>query len=93
MSRETTRDDTTETAEWRNFLAATSSAIMPCVNGPEWTSDDQQQQRRAAALCNGCNALRECRAYAFAVQERHGVLGGLTEADRKRHRRQQRGAA
>ena len=38
----------------------------------------------ASALCSGCPALTECLAYALAVDERFGIWGGTTAAERHR---------
>lgn len=37
----------------------------------------------AQSICAGCGVSTECREYALAVAEPHGVWGGMTEADRK----------
>jgi WhiB family transcriptional regulator, redox-sensing transcriptional regulator len=42
-----------------------------------------QREAAAKAVCAGCPALVECRAYALAQEELYGVWGGLGEADRR----------
>mgnify|MGYP003378111403 CR=1 FL=1 len=37
----------------------------------------------AVAACLGCAVRTECGEYAVAADERYGVWGGLTEADRR----------
>ena len=76
-------------------LAALTSAMLdvftPCGSGAvEWWSDNVRQQRRAAQLCTGCSLLEKCRDVALNNNITDGVWGGLTPADRKRIRRQQR---
>ncbi|WP_432491645.1 WhiB family transcriptional regulator [Kineococcus gypseus] len=49
--------------------------------------------REAKRVCQGCEVRRECLEYALARDERFGIWGGLSERERRRLRRQQRGAA
>jgi len=37
---------------------------------------------RAKAICNACPVVEECRAYALANRESHGVWGGTSVAER-----------
>ena len=48
----------------------------------EWHEDVGAEG--AARLCAGCPALTECRDYALAAREPHGVWGGLIPAERSR---------
>lgn len=41
----------------------------------------------AKAICATCPVIAECLDYALSAGERHGVWGGLTEAERERLRR------
>ncbi len=61
---------------------------VPCREGDlestkKWISSDPTEQRRAAAACAECTPLAMCREYAEANPLAAGVLGGLTETDRK----------
>lgn len=44
-------------------------------------------RKRAAALCEGCPVIEQCRWYALEAEEDDGVWGGLCEADRALLRR------
>ncbi len=49
------------------------------------TSDGE---RAAKAVCAGCPVRSECRTYALAQEELHGVWGGMTEDERRTERMQ-----
>jgi len=49
--------------------------------------------REAKRVCFACEVRQECLEYAVAHDERFGIWGGLSERERRRLRRQQRGAA
>jgi len=71
---------------------------------PEWTRDALCAQtdpeaffpdkggstRPAKSVCRDCPVLAECRDYALARGDLHGVWGGLSERERRRVRRQAR---
>jgi WhiB family redox-sensing transcriptional regulator len=44
----------------------------------------QAREQVAKAICARCPVVDVCAAYAVAAQERYGVWGGLSEADRRR---------
>jgi WhiB family redox-sensing transcriptional regulator len=48
------------------------------------------RESAAKALCRACPVVEPCREFALATGERHGIWGGLTEADRRRARHPQR---
>lgn len=55
-----------------------------CANDRErWFSPTPGEVAEAVATCLVCPVLAECRAYAMAADERHGVWGGLTEGERR----------
>jgi WhiB family redox-sensing transcriptional regulator len=46
--------------------------------------------RKAKAVCASCPVVSECREFALAVPEEHGVWGNTTPEERKALRRQSR---
>lgn len=80
-------------SDWRALADAVESVQaagghVPCRTGDleqtrQWIATRPEEQRRAAAACAGCAALAMCREYAAANPLEAGVLGGLTEFDRK----------
>ncbi|MER3521199.1 MAG: WhiB family transcriptional regulator [Acidimicrobiia bacterium] len=42
-----------------------------------------QREAAAKAICRTCPVIDDCREYALAIREPHGIWGGLTEAERK----------
>ncbi|HET6816700.1 MAG TPA: WhiB family transcriptional regulator [Mycobacteriales bacterium] len=46
----------------------------------------------ARALCRRCKVRQECLDYSIAVEESHGIWGGLNELERKRLLRKRRAA-
>ncbi|WP_366139797.1 WhiB family transcriptional regulator [uncultured Modestobacter sp.] len=65
--------------------AVASAGSTPCRSAarPDAWHEDVGAEG-AASLCAGCPVLAECRAYAVAAREPHGVWGGLTWSDRRR---------
>ena len=47
---------------------------------------EERELRESAArrLCRQCPVQQACLDYALEVQERHGILGGLNELERRR---------
>lgn len=41
--------------------------------------------KAAKATCRACDVTAECLAYAITHRERHGIWGGLTERQRRKH--------
>lgn len=41
------------------------------------------REARAKNICFDCPVLSECRSYALAIREPHGVWGGLSETERR----------
>ncbi len=42
-----------------------------------------QRETAAKAICARCPVIEECREYALAIREPHGIWGGMTEQERK----------
>ena len=58
----------------------------PCEESPlpeAWWAEGQLLEM-AQACCRGCPVRAECLAYAVAADERAGLWGGLTAAERAR---------
>ena len=58
---------------------------VPCTgrNADCWTSPDPEHTEYAAAQCQACPLLRDCRAYINQHDEPAGVWAGLTPSERK----------
>lgn len=66
------------------------------IEAEELFPDARYKQRRAADFCREvCTVKEACLEHAIAADERHGVWGGMTEAQRRREvvRRAAGGAA
>ena len=55
-----------------------------CVSQPTelFYADTEKATVAAVAICRGCPVLAQCRSWALAHREQHGVWGGLTREDR-----------
>ena len=56
----------------------------------ERSSARVHRERQARQLCAQCPVLTVCRDHALTAGEPYGIWGGMTEADRTRHRRRGR---
>jgi WhiB family transcriptional regulator, redox-sensing transcriptional regulator len=50
--------------------------------GKESKSLRTERERAAKNICAACPVIERCRDHALAVNELHGVWGGMSEADR-----------
>ncbi|MFE5340719.1 WhiB family transcriptional regulator [Isoptericola sp. NPDC056578] len=71
------------------IAAERSGSSVPCRDGSltvtaAWTATDTKTQAAAARECSRCPVLAECHTYARLHSQELGVLGGTTEADRRR---------
>lgn len=82
--------DLAESVAW----AASVGLRIPCKDGESrlWLDDDDEVQRKAAALCASCPLLASCRDFATRFPREAGVLGGLTERERRKRKRSTPGA-
>lgn len=44
----------------------------------------REREAKAKAICSGCPVRVECLEWSIAIQEPHGVWGGLSETERRR---------
>jgi WhiB family transcriptional regulator, redox-sensing transcriptional regulator len=49
--------------------------------------EEPGEAEAAIQVCRRCPVRAECAAYALGIPGLEGIWGGLTEADRRRHRR------
>ncbi|MFI6881156.1 WhiB family transcriptional regulator [Streptomyces sp. NPDC050400] len=45
------------------------------------------QIEEAKSICVACPVMERCRQWALETGQEHGVWGGLSEAERRRHKR------
>ncbi len=65
-------------------LVELGERTLACERDPEaWFESGQFQFAKAG--CAECPVLDECRAYGLAAEEKSGVWGGTTAAERRRH--------
>ena len=50
----------------------------------ERKEEKDARESQARALCRACPVLDDCREYSLAVQEPHGIWGGMNELERRR---------
>lgn len=49
----------------------------------ERKADRLERERRAKAICHGCPVQTECLDHSVAINEPHGIWGGLNEHERR----------
>lgn len=73
---------------WKGDAACATAD--PDLFFPDWTAkwhfgaSVSQVTKVAKSICAGCVVQGECLAYALAVDERHGIWGGLSEREREK---------
>lgn len=67
--------------DWR------SQAVCARTDPDLWFSPGAVEHREAKKICRECPVRRQCLAYAMEAPVDHGVWGGMTERERRRHRR------
>ncbi|QTJ70541.1 WhiB family transcriptional regulator (plasmid) [Rhodococcus sp. ZPP] len=77
--------------DWR-LRAACRRSDPSVFFGPdgERSRDRARREDRARRICQVCPVLVTCGNHALTTGERHGLWGGMTEADRRSTRRRQR---
>ncbi len=77
-------------ADWdwqhRGSCRGTGTALFFSPDG-ERASARVHRERAAQQLCEQCPVITNCREHALTAGEPYGIWGGMTEADRTRHRR------
>lgn len=53
------------------------------IGRPSSAGERSMQVRNAKLICKGCNALSQCREYALAREEPHGIWGNMTPRERR----------
>ncbi|MFC7344607.1 WhiB family transcriptional regulator [Saccharopolyspora griseoalba] len=56
------------------------------IDGEQFFPEKGCSTKSAKKVCAGCPVRMQCAVYAFAGNERYGVWGGLSEADRDKIR-------
>ena len=51
---------------------------------PETSAERDAREARAKVICARCDVRRECLDWSLAIQEPHGVWGGLGEVERRK---------
>jgi WhiB family redox-sensing transcriptional regulator len=69
-----------DTPDWTGALCAQ-------VDGDLWFPEKGGSTREAKRICAGCDLRAACLEYALKRDDRFGVWGGLSEAERRRLRR------
>ena len=52
-----------------------------------WFSVGAFEHKQAKMICRRCPVRRQCLTYAMDEPVDHGIWGGMTERERRRHRR------
>ncbi len=71
--------------DWQDFAACAGDDggfFYPPLHG-ERKKEKTMRERRAKNLCNHCPVRIECLDHALANDERYGIWGGLTDAERR----------
>jgi WhiB family redox-sensing transcriptional regulator len=73
---------------WREQAACRdldTNLFFPVGEGPEATA----QADSAKMVCFSCPVREECLTFALTTRQEAGIFGGLTEEERRRHRRRE----
>ncbi len=71
------------------LTAATWQARAACLTWPDpddFFPDPSDTSPDVLLVCRSCPVMRQCAQTALGNRERHGVWGGMTEADRRSRR-------
>ena len=70
---------------WRSAACQEADPEMFFPVSPAGRGRDEAA--RAKAFCAACQVRRQCLQFALATHQAHGVWGGTTDEERRRHRR------
>lgn len=70
--------------DWQHDAACRGerAAFYPPLQG-ESKSERTARERVAKAICDGCPVRSQCLDHAIRHDERYGIWGGLTDAERR----------
>jgi WhiB family redox-sensing transcriptional regulator len=79
-------DDRFLETSWRTAAACRSESAAHFFAPPHFERKPEKDAREGAAraLCRSCPVQRQCLEHSLAVQEPHGIWGGLNELERRR---------
>ena len=71
--------------EWQRFAACRGpyAELFFPPSVPERKEDKLAREANAKEICDECRVRRDCLDYAIAIQEPHGIWGGLNEVERR----------
>ena len=71
---------------WRADAACRTKNAVHFFAPPHFERKPEKDAREGAAraLCRACPVQPQCLEYSLAVQEPHGIWGGLNELERRR---------
>ena len=73
--------------------AWTEQALCAQIDGDMFFPDDGAKRIDVKRVCRGCPVRAECLDMAIANNEPHGLWGGLTPRERRRHVKAERALA
>ena len=69
--------------DWR------AGALCARTDPDLWFSPGALEHKEAKRICRDCPVRSECLSYALYTPVDHGIWGGMTERERRKHRRQE----
>ncbi len=69
--------------QYRAACKGPESHLFFAPNHLERKDERLAREHAAKAICMTCPVLTQCREYALAVREPHGICGGLNEYERR----------
>lgn len=82
------------TEDWeKDALCAETDPELFFTGGYMSTAQAEERINKAKSICGRCTVTEQCLQYALDNDINEGVWGGLTEAERKKLKRQARTSA